>query len=145
MSSVMLPGGELVITRELVEVHYLSDQDHGWKFTDAAGHHHAWAAGGGEWPSPANYPTLKIVVDEIYWCGDCRDEHTHEHLECVQCGERIYPGTTGPGTIYVDGPVTITYNGEEISQEQADQLIAEYRRQKVREGVAWARSRFRST
>lgn len=60
--------------------------DHRWTFTDRAGHHHGWHPSGG-------YPTLKEVVTETYWCGDCDDEHERTEWRCALCGEVIEPAT----------------------------------------------------
>lgn len=115
--------GELVIEREIIPVNYLSDIDASWKFTDAAGHpHHC------EYEAADHYPTLRQVTDEPWWCEDCEDEHESTHLECRQCGEAICPGTTGPGTRYIPSMITCTLNGELITREQADQVIAKWER-----------------
>ena len=117
------PRGELVIERQVIPVHYLSDIDADWAFTDAAGHpHHC------EYRGADHYPTLRRVVYERYWCEDCEDEHELEHRECRQCGEVIRPGTTGPGTRYIQGLLTCTLDGELISEERAMALAAEWRK-----------------
>lgn len=117
------PQGELVIEREIIPVNYLSDIDANWMFTDAAGHvHHC------EYEAADHYPTLRRVTDDTWWCEDCEDEHESTHLECRLCGEVIRPGTTGPGTKYIAGMITCTLDGEPVTREQADQVIAEWRR-----------------
>ena len=113
--------GELVIEREVIPVHYLSDIDANWTFTDTAGHRHHC-----EYEAAEHYPTLVTVVDETYWCEDCEDEHELTHQACRLCGEKIRPGTTGPGTKYITGVLTCTLDGEPISRERADQVIAEW-------------------
>jgi hypothetical protein len=115
------PRGELVIEREVIPVHYLSDINADWEFTDAAGHRHHCA-----YKAADHYPTLIRVTYETYWCGECDDEHELAHLECRQCGEVIRPGTTGPGTKYIPGLLTCTLDGELITQEQAMALAAEW-------------------
>ena len=112
------PQGTLSIEREIIPVHYLSDIDANWRYTDAHGHEHYCDYGAAD-----HYPTLREVLDETYWCGDCGDEHELSHLECRQCGEKIRPGTTGPGVTYIPGMITYTFNGEIITPERAQQLI----------------------
>lgn len=115
------PRGELVMDRQVVPVHYLSDIDATWTFTDAAGHpHHC------EYEAADHYPTLTVVLDARWWCGDCEDEHEDLHRECRQCGEEITPGRTGPGTKYIQGLLTCTLDGEPVSEEQAMALVAEW-------------------
>ncbi len=114
-------AGELVIECEAIPVWYLSDIDGGWRFTDAAGHlHHC------EYDAADHYPTLTRVVEETYWCENCGDEHEASRLECRQCGEAIAPGTTGPGVKYVSGITTFTLNGEPVSREEAQRVVAEW-------------------
>jgi hypothetical protein len=121
MARTSLSGsqGELVIEREVIPVHYLSDIDANWTFTDAAGHRHYC-----EYEAADHYPTLARVQDETYWCETCGDKHEVAHLECRQCGERITPGTAGPGTRYIPGMITCTFNGEVISLERATEIAA---------------------
>lgn len=123
MSTFTLSGqhGELVIEREIIPVNYLSDIDAHWKFTDSAGHAHYCA-----YEAADHYPTLRRITDETWWCGDCEDEHESTHLECRQCGEVIRPGATGPGTKLIAGAITCTLDGEPVTREQADQVIAEW-------------------
>lgn len=115
------PRGELVIEREIIPVHYLSDIDANWTFTDAAGHEHHC-----EYEAADHYPTLRRVTEGTWWCEDCEDEHESTHLACRLCGETIRPGTTGPGTKYIPGMITATFNGELISRERAEQIAAEW-------------------
>jgi hypothetical protein len=116
------PRGTLDVQREMTPVHYVSDLDANWRFTDAAGHPHRC-----EYDAADNYPTLLLVVEETYWCETCCDEHQAVHRECRQCGETVTPGTTGPGTRYIAGLTTYTFNGEEITPEKAQEIIAEWR------------------
>jgi hypothetical protein len=120
-SSVSGPRGELVVEREIIPVHYLSDIDADWRFTDAAGHlHHC------DYAAADHYPTLRRVTDETWWCEDCRDKHETAHLECRRCGETVQPGVTGPGVTYVPGPATATLDGQPVSLERAEQIAAEW-------------------
>jgi hypothetical protein len=115
----------LSIERAMIPVHYMTDIDGSWRFTDAAGHPHHCA-----YDAADHYPTLTLVTAtrETYWCSDCEDEHEHEdaHLECRQCHEVVRPGMTGPGVKYISGQVTCTLDGEIISEEQARALAAEW-------------------
>jgi hypothetical protein len=121
ISTLSGPQGTLAVEREMISVSYLSDIDADWKFTDANGHQHYCVYEGAD-----HYPTLRRVVDETYWCGECGDEHELAHLECRQCGEAITPGTTGPGEKVITGVVTYTFNGELITPERARQIVAEW-------------------
>lgn len=123
MAKTTLSGkqGVLEVEREVVPVNYLSDLDANWKFTDAAGHEHYC-----EYDARDHYPTLIRVTDETYWCESCDDEHELEHQECRQCGEHIRPGATGPGTKFIPGLITYTFNGEIITAEQAREIVAEW-------------------
>lgn len=119
-SAVTLPGGgRLQYTQQMTEVHYESDLDRNWTYTDTAGHRHHC-----DYHAPDHYPTLRVVVDRTYWCEDCHDEHEDSHLECRQCGETIRPGHTGPGTICVPGLQGFTLNGYPVTKEQAAGLVA---------------------
>lgn len=115
------PGGTLELNREVIPVHYMSDIDAAWTFTDTAGHRHHCA-----YDAADHYPTLRTVLDGRWWCGDCDDEHEDSHLECRQCGQAITPGMTGPGTKFIAGLTTYTLDGEEITEEQAMALAAEW-------------------
>jgi hypothetical protein len=115
------PRGELVIEREVIPVNYLSDMDANWTFTDAHGHEHYC-----DYEAADHYPTLTRVIYETYWCEECEDEHDSARLECRLCGETIRPGTTGPGTKFIPGVITATFNGEEITAERAQQIAAEW-------------------
>jgi hypothetical protein len=115
------PQGELVIEREIISVNYLSDIDANWLFTDAHGHRHYC-----DYEAPDHYPTLRQVTDEVFWCEDCEDEHERTHLECRLCGEMVRPGTTGPGTKFIPGLITATFNGEPVTPERARQIAAEW-------------------
>ena len=58
MPRTVLSGrqGELVIEHDVIPVHYLSDIDADWTFTDAAGHRHHC-----EYDAADRYPTLTQV------------------------------------------------------------------------------------
>jgi hypothetical protein len=109
--------GELTIEVEQVDVtSALPRADQQWRYMDRTGHEHHWDNG---------YPTLATVVDETYWCDDCDDEHQISHLECPQCHETITPATVPapPWREYIPGRRSYFLNGEEITQEQAQELI----------------------
>lgn len=129
MSETVITGdfGELVIETEQIEVTTnLPRQDQNWRFTDAAGHEHRWVAGS-EPDMP--YPTLKRVVDSTYWCDGCREEHDEAHLECRLCGEAIEPGMVGPEPFrkFIPGRRSAYLNGQPISGERAEELLAQAR------------------
>lgn len=120
VSTYLLPSGDkLEITQEWVNIYSNSPRpDPKWRVTDLVGHEHYYKDG---------YPTLKTVVDETYWCADCRDEHDREHLECIECGEHIKPKTIGPSYLpqRIPGPRYATLNGFPISNEEANIVAAE--------------------
>jgi hypothetical protein len=128
-TSITTPDGELIISRDLIRVDYLSDLDRNWEFTDAAGHQHHC-----DYDAADHYPTLRDVTDGAYWCGDCREEHGDSHWECRLCGEHIQPGLTGPGTIYRPGMISATFNGHPVSMEQASQILARYKQEMENRG-----------
>lgn len=75
--------------------------DPAWVFVDAQGHEHRW-----DGPLVTN---SRWVVDEVYWCEDCRDEHERGHTECSICGEEFEPGTHyDEGPHYFPGPTEWT-------------------------------------
>jgi hypothetical protein len=93
-----------------------------WTYTDRQGHEHRYSRrAAGDY-----YPTLVWVVDETYWCEDCRDEHTDGHYECAICGEHITPRLRGPDLSrkYIPGLTSYYLNGEPITKERADELMA---------------------
>lgn len=115
--------GELRFKTEMVDVtSNLPKPDKNWRFTDTQGHEHAWS-------SDAFYPTLRLVVDQTYWCLDCNDKHDEDHFECVVCGEVVKPGMLPPSrwTEYEPGRRQAFLNGEPISDERAQEIIAQMR------------------
>lgn len=125
MSSVRLPAGELRVESEVIPVHYLSDIDGAWRFTDSHGHEHYC-----DYDAADHYPTLREVYQEPFYCQDCGETHTDlvDHLECRLCGETVRPRTTGPGTKYLRGPVSYYLDGQPISGERAAELLATLQR-----------------
>lgn len=98
----------------------LPQPDPRWTYTDHAGHDHAY----GTKDDP--YPTLVERQSEPYWCEECHDEHTDTWLECPQCGEKITPGTyIDPSPKYIPGLTTYRIDGEEVTQEEGEALLAE--------------------
>jgi hypothetical protein len=114
--------GELIIEVDRVEVtSNLPRPDPAWRYTDEHGHEHYWENG---------YPTLTRVNEEPYWCEDCNDEHTDSHFECPICGETVSPGSTGPSGFreFIPGLTSYRLNGQPISKERADEIVASLRR-----------------
>jgi len=102
----------------MIQINYLTDQDHNWRDTDSNGHEHRWH------DAPDHYPTLREDGGDTHWCDDCRDEHADTWLVCRQCGERVTPGITGPGSMTIPGVTSYFLNGEPITKEHADVLLA---------------------
>jgi hypothetical protein len=101
------------------------EPDPNWRGEDSNGHeHHAASSDRGL----VTYPTLKQVAGEPYWCSDCQDEHVDTWLECPICGEQVTPGTRSPSPKPVSLGQRYTWNGEPISQDRANEIIAEARR-----------------
>jgi hypothetical protein len=122
VSTIRGDFGELVIETEQIEItSNLPRPDHSWRYTDEQGHGHYWA--------DDSYPTLRRVNDRTYWCGDCCDDHTDSHWECPLCGETIEPGLTGPSGFreFMSGRTSYLLNGEPISKERAEQIMAQRR------------------
>ena len=112
--------GELVVEREMIDVtSNLPRPDPSWTYTDRQGHEHRYVKDQG-------WPTLVTVVDRVYWCEDCNDEHEDTHLACAICGEAISPGMVSPppGREFIPGRMSATLNGEPISKERYEELMA---------------------
>ncbi len=54
--------------------------DPDWRWTDPAGHEHDATLKKAVW---------KVV--RVYWCEDCRDEHTDSEPVCRYCGAKVEP------------------------------------------------------
>jgi hypothetical protein len=122
--SLNTPKGTLSVSVDVVEVTDMQPRpDKSWRYTDKQGHEHYYDG------YPVPYPTLTHVLDETYWCQDCRDDHTDGHLECRICGEHINPGLTGPSAFreYVPGLRHYKLDGVEITEERFTELLAQYR------------------
>ncbi|WP_432130682.1 hypothetical protein [Streptomyces tendae] len=103
----------------------LPEPDPAWRGTDSNGHeHYAAQADGG----PVTYPTLLQVAGEPYWCVDCQDEHVDTWFECPLCGEKVMPGTRPASPKWISTGARYYWNGEPISDERANEIIAEQRR-----------------
>lgn len=103
----------------------LPERDPKWRGRDSNGHkHYAAQADGGA----VTYPTLSRVAGEPYWCADCQDEHVDTWFECPRCGEKVKPGTRSPRPVWVSTGARYYWNGERISDERANEIIAEQRR-----------------
>jgi hypothetical protein len=124
MSTVATYQGEfgtLVVEMEFIEITSNSPRpDKGWRHTDAAGHEHHWRDG---------YPTLARVVDRVYWCADCGDEHDETHLECPLCHETVEPGMVGPPPYreFVPGRTSYRLDGRPVSETRAKEIVEAYR------------------
>lgn len=100
-----------------------------WQYTDEAGHIHRCNSDGeiGE-----KYPTLKWVVDEVYWCSDCRDEHEKGHHECKECGEKIEPNIINkrPQLLTKPGRIFYRIDGEDVTEEEYEAAFAKLEEEK---------------
>lgn len=86
-----LVHAELSITYAMVELtSALPHLDPSWRYTDRAGHKHAYSLGTAE-----DFPTL---LEIIHVCADHGADETCEacatEFQCRICNERIVPGTT---------------------------------------------------
>lgn len=109
----------LEIERDMIEVSTgLPQPSKSWTVTDSQGHEHAYADG------PDRYPTLRPEY-RTFWCPDCHEEHEESWLVCRLCGERVEPGTYVDTTPqFLPGRTSYTLNGEPITKERADGIIA---------------------
>jgi len=116
-------GTRLVYERDVQQVHYDSyrEFDPGWRFADAAGHEH--------YRDGNAFPTLRTHW-LTGWCGRCGDTHGEgeiaDYYTCLQCGERIEPGTRWHpgGTVMVPGPLSITLQGRiRVPAGEAQELL----------------------
>jgi len=103
----------------------LPEPDPAWRDVDSNGHEH-YAAQANE--GSVTYPTLVQVAGEPYWCVDCQDEHVDVWWECPLCGERVSPGTRPPRPKWISKGSRYYWNGELISHDRANEIIAEQRR-----------------
>lgn len=127
--TLTLPDGELEFENEGNWVYSnLPEPDPNWRGADSNGHEHYYAEGANR------YPTLKVVAGEPYWCDDCEEEHTDTWYECPICGEQVTPGTRTPGPVWVSAGSRYFWNGELISNERANEIMAEV--QRVRDEAA---------
>jgi hypothetical protein len=118
------PPGVLRVERDMIDVtSNLPRPDPDWTYTDRAGHQHRREG--------REYPTLVVVVEDTWWCEDCRDEHTDEHLECAQCGETIVPGTVGPHAMreYIPGLASYWLDDEPISEARYFELAQRHQQE----------------
>lgn len=115
----------LEIDREMIEVSTaLPQASKSWKATDSNGHEHAYVDG------PDQYPTLRIEV-RVYWCEECHEEHEESWRVCRLCGETVRPGTfvdTAPQ--YLPGRTAYTLNGEPITKDRAEEILARAQRER---------------
>jgi hypothetical protein len=90
----------------------LPQPDPRWRHTDAAGHEHTTVDG--------RWPTLDWVVDEVYWCEECRDNHEDGHYRCARCGEAVDPGTIVDRTTRIRGlsETTLRVRGRSFQPDQ---------------------------
>jgi hypothetical protein len=117
MEQILPGGGVLRAETERIEVtSNLPRPDQKWRYTDEQGHEHSWQDG---------YPTLRTVVDDVYWCEGCQDEHEETHLECSLCGETIEPGMVGPSPFreFIPGRTSYYLDDEPISEERFRELM----------------------
>jgi len=122
-SALRLPDGRRIeVVTDMIDVtSSLPRPDEKWTYTDRAGHEHHW--------SDDAWPTLRQVIDDVYWVldDDGYEEYKEEefHWECVQCGEHIEPGMRGPSMFkeYMPGHTSYFLDGEEITHEQAEVLL----------------------
>lgn len=113
-------GSVLEVDREMIEISTgLPQPSKTWKATDSQGHEHAYADG------PDHYPTLRPEYRE-FWCPDCHEEHEESWLVCRICGEQVTPGTYVDTTPqYLPGRTSYLLNGEPITKERAEELMAD--------------------
>lgn len=118
-------GEEMVleVEREMIEVSTaLPRPSKSWKATDSQGHEHAYV------DAPDIYPTLRIET-RAYWCEDCHEEHEESWRVCRICGETVTPGTYVDTTPqYLPGRTAYTLNGELITKDRAEEILARARR-----------------
>jgi hypothetical protein len=92
------------------------EPDPRWKFTDAAGHEHAY-------DEDDKTPTLKAVIIADWWCATCNDEHDDVELQCAQCGEAIVPGTrAGPDRIAIPGVREVYLENVPLTAAEQEEL-----------------------
>lgn len=111
-------GHVLVFEREMVEITSSAPRrDKAWRHVDSNGHEHRLIDG--EWP------TLRWVKGETYFCESCNDEHTEGHWECAVCGEHVEPGMRSAPSYreFMPGLSSWQLDGETIDPDEADRLL----------------------
>lgn len=104
----------------------LPQPDPEWRGVDSNGHEHYAVKSGRR---RTTYPTLEEAVGEPYWCDDCRDEHQDTWYECRICHEKVVPGTfVDPTPQWMSTGGVYYWNGERISSERANEIIAKQQR-----------------
>ena len=108
---------QLGVSRDVTPVYtFGSSPNKNWRHTDSSGHEHYWDGG---------YPTLNDIQEEVYDEYEHEKYHIHIRWECKECGEEIHPATRMGETIYVEGSITYTLNGEPITEEEYLRLRSE--------------------
>lgn len=121
---ITVGGKTFEVACEMVDVTSISRPDEHWQHTDSAGHVHRWlfdGKPGGPYSPRAKttIPTLRYVVDEVYWCADCNDEHERGHHECVTCGEHVNPGTCADDfRQFVPGLICYWIDGRSVPKDE---------------------------
>lgn len=115
-----------------IDVTMMSEPDPSWRFVDPAGHVHQWQErdGGPLWWK-SDVPTIRFVEEM-----PATDEYPATgHYECVECDAEVpSPGMMSSASRrYIQGPKRYSINGEPVSTETAERIIAEMREQRKRD------------
>jgi hypothetical protein len=113
-----------------LEVSMMRRPDTSWRFTDAAGHVHAWYARGK--PAESYSPTVKLDLPTLRWVvtgtGYYPDGESYDigHHECVLCGERVEPMHTSDTTRqYIPGLSFFAVDGHAVSEDEFKRIATE--------------------
>lgn len=120
--------------RHMIEVTSLHRPDLEWRFTDAAGHEHAWTDGRGRPPVGEYRGSITYKLPSLIQVAD-PSEFTEEgeeilcwHYACAQCGETIEPGYRADDTQqFIAGlmrPHAITFTIPAKHRNEIDAYIA---------------------
>jgi hypothetical protein len=120
----------------------LPEANPNWRYTDRQGHEHApevyTDSGGVE--RVRDWPTLAVVVEEVYWCEECSDEHERTHRACRICGEQIEPGSRTAVPLSIPGlrRIKARLSGGSYSREERTLVVGGVAYQGYTLSAEWA-------
>lgn len=129
MSRIQVGQDVFETTCDLIDVTSNSRPDVGWRYVDPAGHEHRWHVrdreSGDLVPARTYNPSWRYEVptvrEVIYAEGIDEDgyDRTDSHLECLQCGAHVRPGTCADAyQQHIPGLRRHFINGEPVTPDE---------------------------